>query len=512
MKLDFWNNPIVVSSFRVRARKGNLMYWLVGYPVLLLLVGTAVPYFIPNVMKDWPRIAFYILMGLQFLLLGIMAGSATSASMKAEVAKQTLDFQRISSLSPRQILLGKLLAESATPFFLAVSTFPLGVMCYATGGPPLELLLLAYANLLFNVLLCGALGLVMQLELHGNKVQGGGLWVIPLFIELQSIGGLVAAGNWLITILCFLPLVQGLLAFLAFHVMERRLDNPMIPPVSRPVAYGLLAILDAAVAGLLYYIDRPFGQRAAIFCLAHLLLALMLIFSVTAWRESIKSWTWRFRGRLPWWQDSLLGNRSENAAAVVASTLIGLAALFLFVVLPGVYHCDRDEVARGWPAVAGGAVLTALLTLSLGTMYQWSMLVAGRGGAGVFVGFVLMLVLAPALAGLYLRSTESYGSARGQFVGRPVPLTGAGEPGSMDLPAWILSVSPAPHYGLWLSESEESLSLVPVLVLYGVLLAVAWHWLRRRLNMLARVIDRKLELMGALRRPGAEIPEVIPVS
>src|SRR5438128_1239421 len=126
MKLDFWNNPIVVSSFRVRARKGNPMHWLVGYPVMLLLVGSAVPYFIPHIANDWPRIGFYILMGLQFLLLGIMAGSATSGSMKAEVAKQTLDFQRISSLSARQILLGKLLAEAAMPFFLAVSSFPVG--------------------------------------------------------------------------------------------------------------------------------------------------------------------------------------------------------------------------------------------------------------------------------------------------------------------------------------------------------------------------------------------------
>src|SRR5438132_12042268 len=146
MKLDFWNNPIIVSSFRVKARKGNPTHWLIGYPLLLLMAGTAVPYFVPSIALEWPKYAFGILMGLQFLLLGIMAGSATSASMKAEVAKQTLDFQRISSLSPRQILLGKLLAESATPFFLAVSTFPLGVLCYATGGPPLELLLLAYAN------------------------------------------------------------------------------------------------------------------------------------------------------------------------------------------------------------------------------------------------------------------------------------------------------------------------------------------------------------------------------
>src|SRR5207245_2143295 len=126
-----------------------------------------------------------------------------------EVAKQTLDFQRISSLSARQILLGKLLAESATPFFLAVSTFPVGVLCFALSDDrvTLPILLLAYANLLLNILLCGALGLVMQLELRGNKVQGGGLWVLPLFIELQSIGGLVAAGDWLLTILLVLPLV-----------------------------------------------------------------------------------------------------------------------------------------------------------------------------------------------------------------------------------------------------------------------------------------------------------------
>src|SRR5438270_10620523 len=104
MSFDFWNNPLVVSAFRRKYRRSGPSQLLILYPLSLLVFGMAVPYFRPDIGREWPRVAFMLLMCLQTLVSGLAAAVGTSASMKSEVAKQTLDFQRLSSLSPRQIL------------------------------------------------------------------------------------------------------------------------------------------------------------------------------------------------------------------------------------------------------------------------------------------------------------------------------------------------------------------------------------------------------------------------
>src|SRR5207253_4465278 len=123
MSYDFWNNPLVVSAFRRKYRRSGPSQALILWPLTLLVFGMGVPYFRPDISREWPRVAFQVLICLQTLVSGLMAAVSTSVSMKSEVARQTLDFQRITSLSPRQILLGKLCGESAMAFLLAISVF-----------------------------------------------------------------------------------------------------------------------------------------------------------------------------------------------------------------------------------------------------------------------------------------------------------------------------------------------------------------------------------------------------
>ena len=59
----------------------------------------------------------------------MMAFSTTSQSMRNEVVNRTLDFQRIATLSPVQILLGKLLGEPMLAFFSIIPTIPIAVYC-----------------------------------------------------------------------------------------------------------------------------------------------------------------------------------------------------------------------------------------------------------------------------------------------------------------------------------------------------------------------------------------------
>jgi hypothetical protein len=499
MSLDFWNNPIVVSAFRLRYRKNNPMHVLTGYPLLLLLVGLAVPYYLPHSARDWPRIGFYILIGLQLLISGIFAGAATSASMKAEVAKQTLDFQRISCLSPRQILLGKLLGESAFAFLLAVSTLPLGVLCMALGGVSPEFLGAAYLNLMTHTLMCGALGLVVALEMRNNKVQGGGLWGLALLLEWQAGSGLAVAlarnSEWVIPILLALPLVHLLFAFLAFHIMERRLESPLNPALSKLSSYVLLVLADLLAAGWLLYFRPTLGTRAAIFCVAHLIAGLALLFCVTPWRETLKSWVWRFRGRVPWWRDSLLGNRADNSMVVLSYCLIGLAGLGLFVLVPvALWAEEYQRPLEEWQAVAGSAALMVILLLALGTLYQWFLMVAGGNGAAVFMGLVMILVLVPHLSGLYLQELDQNRLIRAAVTSAPAP------PLRMGVPQWVMAISPSAHFGQWFMDPEQSLNLTPIVVLYAAIFLWSWTSIRRRLRRFGQTVHNKLEKMGALKK------------
>src|SRR3954471_17550153 len=113
MSWAFWENPIVVSAFRVRYRRATPLRTTTVYLMLLTAGGAVMQYYDRQLGGTWPRNYYLVLMGLQFTVSALIALSATSASVRSEVTNRTLDFQRIAALSPRQIILGKLLGEPA---------------------------------------------------------------------------------------------------------------------------------------------------------------------------------------------------------------------------------------------------------------------------------------------------------------------------------------------------------------------------------------------------------------
>src|SRR5437588_9817163 len=109
MSLAFWNNPLVVSAFRVKVLRGSPFGNTAKY-LLVLTAGGALLEHYNDVLfpgTSWLRNYFLAMMAVQFLLSGLVAVTATSTSLRNEVTNRTLDMQRIASLSPRQILVGK---------------------------------------------------------------------------------------------------------------------------------------------------------------------------------------------------------------------------------------------------------------------------------------------------------------------------------------------------------------------------------------------------------------------
>ena|GEM_PF-5094524 len=512
MKLDFWNNPLVVSSFRVRYRRGGIFNITTIYLMALVVGGIVLFHYRDRISWPWPRIYLLSLMGVQFFISAIVAASSTAASIRSEVANRTLDFQRICALSPQQILLGKLLGEPSLAYLLAIATVPLAAWCWILGvaGVSLLVLVLLYVNLATTTIFVGSLGLLHPLELATGKsgtasAANAGWGVLAVVFGIQ----LLASSRWLlgtpwsaaivglitpvaplygifegdpwhfglsffgyeIPFLLVTPLSQLVLAWLCFHVMVRRLINPLNPPFSKASAYFTLLVFDLLVGAVLFEpagFGLTVGPRAAAFFLAHLFMSLAMVNNVTPWRESLHSWIWRLRGPSARLLDLWLGARSENWLALITFCLIGILGLIAFVLVPVGMQQGFATVQTFKPVLVRVTGASILLLLALGSLYQWCVAVGGRSGRGVFISLAMILMVPAHLVGYYWQ----------------IPL--------------LEAVSPSAQFPRWLSGGAP-LNLAPLLITYGAVLAITWTLLRRYISRADAVVKRKLQAMGVIK-------------
>jgi hypothetical protein len=507
MRFDFWNNPQVVSAFRVKYRRGGLFVTTTLYLAALTMLGVVLEYYNQTLFPGlrWQDNYFLALLGIQYLVSCMTAASATASSMKSEVANRTLDFQRIAALTPRQILLGKLLGEPAMAYLLAIASFPLAVWCLILGaaGLTLPILLLIYLNLFTTMVLLGTVGLIHRLDVQEGKPAGGGggiwtmlgvlTWVgfsagpalarfpwfaaaVGLLTPVPLFRGVASHTPWQpslgffgghVPLLVVAPLAQLLVAFLCFRVMVRRLINPLNPPFGKPMAYAVLMIVDLIASGVLYETGPaadPAEVRVAGFCLVHFLTSLLLVINVTPGRQSLQSWVWRFRGRSPRLWDMWLGDRSENGLVLVTFCGIGLVLCGLLVLLPA----GLDQIAIPWEAVLPILASTSLLILAFGGIHQWLLFISGGSGVAPLLMLTVILVGIPHAVGHYYH---------------------------LEL---VEALSPSAQFISWLNSGPGGppLPWYPLAILYGVLTAAAWLSFRGHLARLEKAVDHKLQSMG----------------
>src|SRR5262249_53928821 len=128
IRLDFWNNPIVVSAFRA---KGKKQFPLATYVVVLVGIGAALEYF--SRISDrpwntpWTQIHLVVVVAVAAGASFLFAMVATQSSIASEVSNKTLDFQRITGLSPAQVVVGKIFGEPALAYLLIPASFPVAL-------------------------------------------------------------------------------------------------------------------------------------------------------------------------------------------------------------------------------------------------------------------------------------------------------------------------------------------------------------------------------------------------
>lgn len=493
MKYDFWNNPIVVSAFRVKYRRGGLSSTLLLYVGFLALGGAAMQYYSLLIGGNWQHKYFVALMILQFLASVFIACISTAASIRSEVVNRTLDFQRIATLSPTQILWGKLLGEPALAYLLLVASFPMAVWCWLLGGPPLDVILLMYLNLACATFMAGSFGLANRLEGGPSKPNtnyaGGEGAVFGIIAALALNGGLVyglvekdfrkpaiPVFGVEVPLAFLLPPCELLLAILPFKIMVRQLINPQNPMLGKRTAYMTLFFIDLLAAAVLSDpgIWGPvakrwyFGSRCAAFCLIHLVASGILMSLITPRGETVESWMWRFRKRQQRLADWWAGERSPNVVAML--TFAGMLALSwtLLLWLPARLRegptIDTEAMRIGIPSL----LATIVFIVAGGIMTQLINFLPGKRRM-LASNAVNLLIFIPWLVG---KGKDYY----------PVD--------------WIIAFSPIDHYKNWLNPGLEPLNVIPLLILYSLIAVGLAFWLFGLLERKQKTVNEKLTGMG----------------
>ncbi|MDC0936928.1 hypothetical protein OAS39_11635, partial [Pirellulales bacterium] len=369
MQLKIWENPLVVSAMRLKYRRGSPGLTCSGYLLALLGIGAVIHYNADGFPMPFGRVYLLAIMSFQLLLSGGIGMISVAGSFNAELANRTLDFQRLVALSPRQIVVGKMIGEPAISYFLLLTTIPLALLCSAQGGASFGVIAWLYVNLITFSLMAASIGAINPLTPPSQKTgksqnSGGGwavflvlFWMVPALMQggvglLDSpwTGNLMGAftpiaslmhlanGNawdaeihfWNVSIpsLVAAPLVELAVAAWAVEHMARRLTNATDPPVSKRLGYAGLFAFDLAIAGICYRLcisGESAGSAAAQFAIAHVAASLMMLLFVAPQRPALLSWVWRFRGVTPRWRDLLLGDRRDVSLTVLAFALIGAA-------------------------------------------------------------------------------------------------------------------------------------------------------------------------------------------
>ena len=520
MRFDFWNNPLVVTAMRLKYRRGSPGVWAVLWVLALLAVGALVHHLSQENGFRFPTAYLLAILCLQCGASAIIAVISTSSSINAEVVNRTLDFQRIVTLSPRSILIGKMLGEPAMSYFLMIASIPLAAVCWGLGAASGAVIFWLYVNLATFTLMWAATGLINSLtpptQTAGRQKSGGGgagfvilFAVVPQLLihgrnslDTPGIGDVVqmlspigafyhlwqdSAWNahvafWGVSLpsLLLAPVVQLAIVAWIIAAMSRRLKNPLDPLASKPRSYATLLVVDLAIAGICYSQWQKGFEAARLvygYGLAHLVICLIMMFAATPRRATLISSIWRRATGASLFRERLTADRADMSIAAIVYGLIGVAVLAAGLALPMALTATTATSLMPAEDLATVALTTFVIVAALGVLHQLIVAATSRGGSLMFVLFVIFANLLPPVSAELLRAsnlqaTDSFADA-------------------------LASLSPVALYGMHMSRIASPPAGPGIaLAAYACLGAISYLLLRRVLRRETATVQRKIASMA----------------
>ena len=208
LKLNLRFNPIAVHELRSRMRSPRAYAILTIYMAIVsgitLLIYLAASANSDSGVNDSSRVGtalFYIVVGMQVVLVSFVTPAFTANAISGERERGTYDLLRLTLLSPRQIVLSKLLSAFGYTTLLVFATIPLISLSLLLGGVDPAQLVAALAAILATALLFSTLGLFISSRMETTL----GSTVVTYAIAMGIVIGMA------VLTLITLPLLNGII-------------------------------------------------------------------------------------------------------------------------------------------------------------------------------------------------------------------------------------------------------------------------------------------------------------
>jgi len=157
--LRFWRNPELVRHVRAELRAARALTAAVIVIVVCALVGLACWSAERHNPRDFFRLFYAWLTGMQYVFLGFWCASACGQGIARERELKTYDFLRTTRLSSGELMVGKLLGAPVLAYFSVGCSVPVSFLAGVLGGYRADVLLGNYVLLVVFALLVSLVGL-----------------------------------------------------------------------------------------------------------------------------------------------------------------------------------------------------------------------------------------------------------------------------------------------------------------------------------------------------------------
>lgn len=160
------SNPILKKELVLGARSIKLPLALFFYSGLLSLIAVSTLgsvsntyYYYGNMNFETLTSVFMTLACIQAVIICIIIPVLTAGSIAGERERQTLDLMLTAPVSPRSIVMGKLLASMSQVFLFVISSLPAMGIAFLYGGIQWRYLLVFMVAIMCLAFFCGAIGI-----------------------------------------------------------------------------------------------------------------------------------------------------------------------------------------------------------------------------------------------------------------------------------------------------------------------------------------------------------------
>jgi ABC-2 type transport system permease protein len=185
----FFTNPLIVKEMRERFRAKKTIWVLALYLFAMGAMLLGFMYIVQLNDLTAPgenRDLFIITAALQYGMLCFIAPALSAGAISGERERQTLHVLLTTQLSPRQIVLSKLITSLAFMFLLVIASLPLYSFVFLYGGISPKQLLTLVLFFAVNILFFGSLGLFCSTWIRRTGVSTITAYALAFFFVVGT--------------------------------------------------------------------------------------------------------------------------------------------------------------------------------------------------------------------------------------------------------------------------------------------------------------------------------------